>query len=547
MLKLPQLTDSPRFQRWAPALGSLAVDVIVAIGFLWLVIHIFLNSWASEDAYITYRVIDNFDKGYGLRWNIHERVQVYTHPLWTLLHLPVQAVWKNIFHVSMALSVLCSAAAIMLVLCTVKKPVWITVACFFLPFYWSKAVMDYTSSGLENPLTYALFALFGYTLIKLWDSKFFWFWISFSVALALTNRLDTGIIYIPTLVWLVIQRWREVRWGQIFTGALPIIGWLCFSLIYYGFIFPNTKYAKLNTGMDFWLYFYQAVHYTKYFLTIDTMSAIILMLAPAGCITYAFIKRETPANRVMPWLPACIALGIYYYCFYIMYIGGDYMAGRFWALPVFATIWLVYVFIPANTRHDIVFTIACALFIGHLIPKYLEDIRQNCQTCVVAKQRLLDAAWTFRHNRLIKQEYPLKFRKEGEYMFANDGRKLAEEERNTAKPMYFIGMGAFYAGPTVPLIDELGLADPLLARLPATSRQNFYIAHFKRIIPNGYNHAINTGSTERMDPSLAKYYEKLRLITSGPIFDTERLKTIILFNLGTYDHWKEDYLSRNKP
>lgn len=44
---------------------------------------VFLNTaWVAEDAFITFRAVDNLLKGFGPVWNIGERVQVYTHPLW---------------------------------------------------------------------------------------------------------------------------------------------------------------------------------------------------------------------------------------------------------------------------------------------------------------------------------------------------------------------------------------------------------------------------------------------------------------------------------
>src|SRR6185503_20319626 len=33
-------------------------------------------------------------------------------------------------------------------------------------------------------------------------------------------------------------------------GSAPAVAWTLFSLIYYGFPFPNTAYAKLATGID---------------------------------------------------------------------------------------------------------------------------------------------------------------------------------------------------------------------------------------------------------------------------------------------------------
>ena len=46
------------------------------------------NLWISDDSFITMRVVDNFLHGYGLVWNVGERVQVFTHPLWLFLLVP---------------------------------------------------------------------------------------------------------------------------------------------------------------------------------------------------------------------------------------------------------------------------------------------------------------------------------------------------------------------------------------------------------------------------------------------------------------------------
>ena len=43
------------------------------------------TAWICDDAYITFRTIDNFLHGFGLRWNVAERVQSFTHPLWLIV------------------------------------------------------------------------------------------------------------------------------------------------------------------------------------------------------------------------------------------------------------------------------------------------------------------------------------------------------------------------------------------------------------------------------------------------------------------------------
>lgn len=57
----------------------------------------------AEDAFISFRVVHNFVEGYGLRWDIDERVQVFTNPLWTLLHIPLYALTREVFYTTIVL------------------------------------------------------------------------------------------------------------------------------------------------------------------------------------------------------------------------------------------------------------------------------------------------------------------------------------------------------------------------------------------------------------------------------------------------------------
>ena len=81
------------------------------------------------------------------------------------------------------------------------------------------------------------------------------------MALALLNRLDTALLYAPAMLWLPLA--RRVRWGHHLPGALPLLAWFAFSLFYYGFLFPNPKYAKLDTGLALSLYLEHGLHYSR--------------------------------------------------------------------------------------------------------------------------------------------------------------------------------------------------------------------------------------------------------------------------------------------
>ena len=58
--------------------------VLVFVGCLVFGVLLIRTAWLDDDAYITFRTVDNVLHGYGLRWNVVDRVQAYTHPLWMM-------------------------------------------------------------------------------------------------------------------------------------------------------------------------------------------------------------------------------------------------------------------------------------------------------------------------------------------------------------------------------------------------------------------------------------------------------------------------------
>ncbi len=528
--RLQALTAHARQHKW------LRPGYIAFAAYVLFVLH---SAWVSEDAYITLRVLDNFFHGYGLRWNISERVQVYTHPLWMLLHIPLNVIFSNLFLSNVILSVVCMGGAVYLTLATVKKPLLVTLCCLYLPLLASKALRDYSTSGLENPLSDLLFAAFGYVLLKRYDHPKFWLYLSLATSLSLLNRLDTIILYAPTLTWLAYNRTRDINWKHAALGTLPLLLWFAFSLFYYGFLFPNTKYAKLDTALAAFRYVRHGIAYMRYTMIMDPVTALATLVA-FGCLIMALMKTPPVLYR-LNHLPTCIAIGVCWYVFYVIYIGGDYMVGRFWALPAFIGVWLLYVFLPDNLNPKIFYSLAVFLFvIGTPFP-IANSLRKHCPACYMNPHPMIDAKMMFSGNFLFPATGGINT--DAHHKFVGWAEALSKKAPGHVEKAHFIGMLGYYSGPGNVLIDELALADPLLARLPVTREDGFFTGHFKRAIPDGYIYAVKTGSTEKMDPSLALYYEKLRLITSGDLLDPARLKTIIAFNLGTYEHWKRDYLT----
>jgi arabinofuranosyltransferase len=80
---------------WRRAWGALiAVYAIVLVR----------TAWLSDDAFLSFRCADNWVHGYGLRWNVAERVQVFSNPLWTFAIAGLLAVTREIWATALLFS-----------------------------------------------------------------------------------------------------------------------------------------------------------------------------------------------------------------------------------------------------------------------------------------------------------------------------------------------------------------------------------------------------------------------------------------------------------
>lgn len=93
-------------------------------------------------------------------------------------------------------------------------------------------------------------------------------------------------------------------------------------------------------------------------------------------------------------------------------------------------------------------------------------------------------------------------------------------------------------------MDVAALCDPLLARFP--SIKPWRIGHFLRKIPQGYAETLTGKINLIQDASLAKYYNKLSLITRGDLWSTDRYEAIWKMNTGQYNYLLKKYITLNK-
>jgi arabinofuranosyltransferase len=504
---------------------------LCAAGFIFLL----CKSWIGEDAFITARVIDNFINGYGLRWNVDERVEVFTHPLWMMLQIPFYYITNEFFYTNIAISLICTIAAI--IVCSKLINTSKTCLGLFLivPLICTRAWSDYATSGLENPLTYLLIAFFCYTLWgKNRTEALPWFSLTLITALALLNRLDLALIFVPIMLFLFICHFKQKKLAHIIAGSLPLVSWEAFSFIYYGFMFPNTKYAKLDAGHSTADLIDQGLTYFLNFAATDSAGALVICLS---CTLLIFSKHPRKIEMAM------LLCGVGFYITYILIIGGGYMSGRFFTAPIFTCLIILNLIIAGIDIKRIiiipaVFTICFACSTAYIFSKHnvFTDDNDSSHFIDPTTQIHDERGWSWQTNHLISAQWLGRGKDYTQHRFSIKGTKL----KNRASPCelppchaveyYAMGMAGYTAGPAVTIIDLFALTDPLLSRIKQENPV-FAPGHYFRQPPLGYTEFRKTGNTQKINPYMLAYVNNLRLITSSDdLFNEDRLEAIYLMN-----------------
>jgi arabinofuranosyltransferase len=501
---------------------------IGALATLAFAVVLFRTAWISDDAAITLRTVLNVTHGFGLTFNIAERVQTYTHPLWMgLLTLGYLAV-GNVYATTFAAGILCSLAAFWFAVSRAGSPLQALTAAITLLF--SEAFVDFSTSGLENPLFNLLIVGFVAVFLRndgkperrltmLWGLA----------ALLYLTRPDAVLVVGPLLAlatWQARQPLTILR--SILIGAVPAIAWTLFAIVYYGFPFPNTAYAKLAMGIDPGELRVQGILYLLDSLDRDplTLSAI----ATASAI--AVFQRNRTAQA--------LAAGIVLYLVYVVSIGGDFMAGRFLAAPVFASVVLMARLLTGPNR--LWGSTAVALLIVGTTSSHLPLWSNSRYGDAAPKPSGIvdERAVYFRDRSLVLAKRGTFRDPDWPTAHAITGR------RSVVNTCGLMGAAGIDFGPYIHLLDECALADPLLARLPAVFNPEWRTGHYRRMIPAGYVESLENSTNQIQDPELRQYYDQLRLITRGrPLFSAERLRAIVSMNARKNNRFVNAYFYRH--
>ena len=505
---------------------------LVCVALLLYAFVLLRTAWLCDEAYLTFRTAYNLVNGFGPTWNVAERVQAFTHPLWMLLLSGLYALTREMYLTPLLLSVALSLAAAWFFAFRVARTPGAAVLGLCI-WSGSRAFVDYSTSGLESPLAHLLLLVLFLALAHAWRAV----QVGLLLSAVLLLRTDFLILLLPALVfWFRSQEGGPGKMRPLLLGLAPFFLWHGFALLYYGSLLGNPVVARLNTGIAPKELARQGLVYLQESIHFDPLTLPVIGL---GCIAAASLA----------WRLRAMAIGILLYLAYVVAIGGDFMSGHLFSAPL---VWAAALLIRALERlpRAVEWSLAVPVLVAGLLAPYpsltsggdygldrgndFDDARKAAKEIVGEDGIADERAWNYRLTGLCRVELdglhpiaPL-----AEHPRYQEVQRLVASGKKLITPDA-VGLRGYYLGPGVHLVDASGQADPLLARLPVASGAVFR-SHFKRSLPSGYEKSLEAGENKLKDTNLAGVYDALRLVTRGPLFDRARLWEIVRLNTGRH-------------
>jgi len=462
--------------------------LISFLGILGLTIFVtfivFRSAWISEDCFITLRYVKNTLNGYGAVFNVGEYVQGYTHPLWYLMLVVGSYILNNEILTAIVLGLLLTIVHLLIFGLRLFKYatsplvalVVFAIACS--SFISSDAWVSFQTGGLENALSHLL--------ILLIISEAYYYKgkriapMLLLISLLCLSRPDYFIFSLPFLI-LVLHYLRSFRKiGTSIIAVLPSIFWLFFAQWYYGSPLPNTGMAKLGIYPDWQYSVKQGILYLIDWCISEPLPA---------AFTSVFLIYCAIASRASKVILVTI-IGTFMHIAWVIFIGGDFMRGRF-LTPILTASIIIWSFVTIEKSNGSFFRIPYVYcFISSiLIISIFQSIGNALDWHTMPR-------WGILNERKFYPGYSFRnYMEEGhvknpylDLTFANDLRAYAEVCGPITVHFRNPGTIGYFAGPKVSIIDMLGLTDKFISNLPKTYLINPFPrpGHPDKFIPVSY-------------------------------------------------------------
>jgi arabinofuranosyltransferase len=320
----PQLARAPSWRRQWPLF-------VIGAAALWHATKYF--DIFCDDAFIALRYAKNLSEHHELAYNLGQRVEGFTSPLWVLLISAAGFLGLDLSGVTRLLG----AGAAVLTFWALgqfwdelepraRRLVLAPAAALAMSAPFAAWILG----GLETPLFVALFTL-GLSRIarearqpQLRSSL----QAGLCVALCTLCRPEgaTLIVIGSVVIGLPSDRWPEKRWRRLLVWFLPIAflvgGYELFRLSYYGYPLPNTFYVK-TSGEGLWQ---RGLGYLGF-----AGSEFGWLVVGACALSFAYSSISALLSRDEHWsrssrvLVLCTSVAVGIHLLYVARVGGDFL------------------------------------------------------------------------------------------------------------------------------------------------------------------------------------------------------------------------------
>jgi len=304
--------------------------VVIASWSLW---HASRYDFICDDAFIALRYARNLIEHHELSYNLGQRVEGFTSPLWVMLTSAAGALGLQLPSAARLLGA-GSALLTFVALCrfwdelepTAPRLVLVPAAALAM----SAPFAAWTMGGLETPLFAATFTLTLALLAR--DARTRTLRSSLQAGLAaalcvLCRPEGATLVFVGAVaVCLASPESAALRWRRTLVWLAPIAlivgGYQLFRLRYYGYPLPNTFYVK-TSGEGLWqrgvTYLAFAAGEFGWTLVVACALSFLYLLLPRSL---RFAERALDSSRVLLGSTA-VAAGVH--LLYLARVGGDFL------------------------------------------------------------------------------------------------------------------------------------------------------------------------------------------------------------------------------
>lgn len=448
--------------------------IVFVLILLIFITHSIYLSVIAEDAFISFQYANNLVNGFGLVWNIGDPpVEGYTNFLWVIFSSIGMLLNLKLTTFSQLLGILSGVITILYVYKIGRKILGFKtkialISCLMLAI--SGPFATWASSGMETNLFTLFIVCSIYYELNFWSNynkSSLTLLFLFLLLAALTRPEGFGFFLIVIVLHFIKSKdkSRLIAIRQSILSAfiffiIPFTVYFLWRFSYFGYLLPNTYYAKTGGDIFQWL---RGLAYLLFFcihflLPAVPLLTVLIWISVEKLNTRVEIKEiwlkirnDIQAYAMFIFLSVCLL-----YSVYIIYIGGDYMAMYRFFVPILPFIYLLltkcYDIISSSNsniyKRNLSFILLIFFMLGTVVHStpldkfiFTKSIRQHGQY-----QGVLFERW--HSNRLTVL---------GKFF---NGYKASPDESIATDA---IGAIAYYSG--LKVYDYHGLVDPYIAHL----------------------------------------------------------------------------------